>query len=227
MQGQRSKRERRVAHAQAAAQERAEKRRAEQHFAPGKAVVFDVVAVRAAGHKRNSKLACQCEQLLGALDHMSNRELRELREQQGHPTAREDETAPEAVDGGEGEVEKLEVALLREQAATKELHALCGEMEAAAVEQKVELVRLERAAEASAVEALGLQELVVELEQALQQRGGSCQQCHNNPATVVALPCSHMCMCEACHIRMVAASGVGACLICGMIMSEAITVKFR
>ena len=53
-----------------------------------------------------------------------------------------------------------------------------------------------------------LQEHVAELKQELSQRGGDCKQCQNNPATVVALPCQHMCMCEACHIPLIAASGV-------------------
>jgi len=225
-------RERRVAQAVEAAQQRAEKRSSEKQYAPGKAVVWDVILRRKQRHNTagGSKLAAECQQVLGALSHMSNAELRELKER-GVNTVHVVEAAPELEAAEEGtpvaEVERLSLLLLREQAATKELNNLCAELEQAAVKHGTELANLESTHHAGLGAAEALQVQVEELEQQVSQRGGNCTQCRNNAATVVALPCQHMCLCEACHIRMITTSGVGACLVCGTIMADSITVKFR
>ena len=84
------------------------------------------------------KLASECRDLLGALDHMSNDELRgfknsELSQQQQYQDRKTAQKASQETSSRWPSSEKR----------AQELHALCSELEATAVEHKSQLARLE------------------------------------------------------------------------------------
>jgi len=62
----------------------------------------------------------------------------------------------------------------------------------------------------------------------LDLKHGTCKGCVVNTASVVFFPCQHICLCEACHIRLfVNVPHPHQCPLCSHVVADAVLARWN